>query len=451
MKFEDMKISEITKRALKENGFLKPTEVQERAIPISLEDRDIIVQARTGSGKTLCFLVPVMEKLEMRNEVEAIVLVPTRELAQQVENEARKLGRYHNIKTLAIYGGASIENQIRKLPSHIVVGTPGRVIDLMKRGALNLKNIKFFILDEGDRMLDMGFIDDIRWIMNKTNENKRIMLFSATMPEAIIYLARRYMKNPYKLILSKDEISAKGVRQYRISVGERNKIAKLSSLIDSEPGKYLVFCNTKIKTNRVVDLLRRFGYRAYSLNGDMPQGKRTTTMNGFKSGKINILVSTDVASRGIDVEGITHVVNYDVPLYPKDYVHRIGRTGRMGKYGKAITFVRREDEEYFDRIEALVGKKIKEINIIGNGKIKEKDDYREKANIFGMVKFRFKLNGGYSEWDIIKNAQKVGIEDYYIGNVKVSGNEGEIEIHYNFADKLKKLGIFKSLDFQNVR
>ena len=450
MKFEDMKISEITKRSLKENGFIEATEVQERSIPISLKDRDIIVQARTGSGKTLCFLIPIMEKLKLWNEVEAIILVPTRELAQQVEKEARKLGKYHNAKTLAIYGGASIENQIRRLPSHIIVGTPGRVIDLIKRGVLNLKNIKFFVLDEADRMLDMGFIDDIRWIMNRTRENKRIMLFSATIPREVIHLARRYMRDPYKLILSKDEISARGVKQYRISVGEKNKIAKLSSLIDHEPGKYLVFCNTKLKTKKVVDLLRRFGYHAYSLNGDMPQGKRTKTMNGFKSGEIDILVSTDVASRGIDVEGITHVVNYDVPLYPKDYVHRIGRTGRMGKDGKAIIFVKKDDEEYFDRIEALVGKKIKEINIGENGKIKEKEDYREKANIFGMVKFRFELNGGYSEWDIIKNAQKAGIEDYYIGNVKVNGNEGEIEIHYNFADRIKKLEIFKCVNFQNT-
>jgi len=444
MKFENMKIDSRAKTALRKKGFVNATEVQEKVIPVAMK-KDVVVQSRTGSGKTLAFLIPIFEGVEGRRDVEAIILVPTRELAQQVEHEARAFAKEYGYSSVCIYGGASIEKQIENLPSTIVVGTPGRVMDLMRRGYLSLNNIKFFVLDEADRMMDMGFLDDIIWIMKRSNERKRIFLFSATMPPQIIGIAHRFMKDEEKFILSEDEITAKGVEQYWISVGEINKMAKLSALIDSEPGKYLIFCNTKRKTQEVAEKLQRFGYKSYPLHGDMRQASRTRTMNDFKNGKINILVSTDVAARGIDVHGITHVVNYDVPLYPKDYVHRIGRTGRMEKNGKSITFVRKDDIEYWERIERFVGKKIKRMKIEGKGRIKERIDYREYANAYGMVRFKFSAPRDFSEWELTKILENGGIKDYHIGSINMQGKEGYVEIHYASAHRVKGVRALKSV------
>jgi len=450
MKFEDMQISERTKKALKIQGFQEPTEVQEKAIPIGMEGRDLIVQSKTGSGKTLAFLIPIFEKLG--KGLEAIVLVPTRELAQQVEKVARMLGKSHAKGTVAIYGGVSMDKQIRDLKyASMVIGTPGRIMDLMRRGYLNLDRIKFFVLDEADRMLDMGFIDDIKWILQRTPREKQIMLFSATMPPEIVNLARRYMKDPVKIYLSKDEITADNIAQYYVEVGEINKIAKLSSLIIQENGKYLVFCNTKRKTKSVAEILQKYGFKAYALHGDMRQAARTKTMNAYKDGKINILISTDVAARGIDVKGITHVVNYDVPLYPKDYVHRIGRTGRMDAHGKAITFVSREEMEYFNRIENYLGRRIPKIDIRNAGKIKERIDYKEYSDVFGFVKFKFELKDELSEWEIVKIADNAGISEDNIGDINLQGRSGEIKVHYRSAPKLKRIRVFKSIYLESAR
>ncbi len=449
MKFEDMSISKNTKNALKNNAFLEPTEVQREVIPVAIKGRDMIVQSKTGSGKTLGFLIPIFENLNYG--LEAIVLVPTRELAQQVERVARVLGKAHGKRTVVIYGGVPMDRQIQGLKgASMVIGTPGRIMDLMRRGYLDLSNIKFFVLDEADRMLDMGFIDDIKWILQRTPNNKQMMLFSATMPPEIIGLARRYMKNPQKVILSEDEITADNISQYYVEVGEINKIAKLSSLIISEPGKYLIFCNTRRKTKNIAEILQKYGFKAFALHGDMRQATRTRTMDAFKQGKINILVSTDVAARGIDVHGITHVVNYDVPLYPKDYVHRIGRTGRMDASGKAITFVTREDMEYFRRIEDYIGKRIPKIEIKNVGKIKERVDYKEMSDVFGMVKFNFELKNELTEWDLIKIANNAGINEESIGDIFLDGRRGTMKVHYRSAPKLKKMRVFKSLNLESA-
>ena len=442
-RFEDLNIDDKTLSALKNRGFEKPTDVQTATIPLAKEGKDVLVQARTGSGKTLAFLIPIFEKMEGNAGVEAIVLVPTRELAQQVDTEAKSLGKFHGMESLAVYGGSSIENQIRKLPhASIVVGTPGRVIDLIKRDKLRIGRIKAFVLDEADRMLDMGFIDDIKWILSRTPREKQMILCSATMPEEVLSLARRYMNRPEVLKLSEDDISAKGIRQFHVRVGSMNKLAKLSALLEHEPGKYLIFCRTKIGTQRVTESLRKAGYNAYALHGDMTQAARTRTMNDFKSGKIDILVSTDVASRGIDVEGITHVINYDVPLYPKDYVHRIGRTGRMGKDGKAISFVSKEERAPFRKIEEFIERKVPEIDLKKPGKIRERIDYREYADVFGMVTLRFKLKKKMSRTEILKNMQKHGINDEEIGRIDLKSLEGSIEVYYSKAHRAVTSGIF---------
>ncbi len=444
--FEDLNLSEMTLKALKKKGYKAPTQVQIETIPPAMKGKDVLVQARTGSGKTMAFLIPIFETIEGDAGVEALILVPTRELAQQVADEAEALGREFKLNTMAVYGGAAIDPQIRKLPkTSIVAGTPGRVIDLIKRGALQLDNLRFFVLDEADRMLDMGFLDDIKWIMSRTPYEKQMILCSATMPDEIVDLARKYMDNPDTLKLSQDDISAKGIKQYQIKVGGMNKLAKLSSLLDNEPGKYLIFCRTKIGTQRLADQLKKNGYKAFAIHGDMSQAARTRTMNDFKSGKINILVATDVAARGIDVEGITHVVNYDVPLYPKDYVHRIGRTGRMGKKGKAITFVSRDEQEPFSRIELFVDRRIPELKLKQRGRVRERMDYREYADVFGMVTLEFELKEDMKRLELIRALEKVGIRDEDIGRVHIKGKEGTIEMHYGKAHRAVTSKIFKKI------
>ena len=438
-KFEDMPIDEMLISSLKKRDFVVPTDVQVAAIPPALQGNDMIVQARTGSGKTLSFLIPIFEKMEGNAGIEAIVLVPVRELAQQVENEAKHIGNAKGLGTVAVYGGASIENQIRGIKkASIVVGTPGRIIDLMKRGALRLDSIKFFVLDEADRMLDMGFLEDITWIISRTPDKKQVMLYSATIPEEIVKLSRRYLDNPVRLKLSEDSISAKGISQYYVRVGDMNKLAKLSALLDNEPGKYLVFTRTKIGAQRVADNLKKWGYKAFALHGDMTQAARTRTMNDFKDGKINILIATDVASRGIDVEGISHVVNYDAPLFQKDYVHRIGRTGRLGKDGKAVTFITREELPVLRKIEEYTGKKIPQMTIEKHGKVRERIDYREYADVFGMVTLRFRVDEKTSKRDIIKIMEQQGIRDEEIGRIALGKGYGEIEIHYSRAHRASK-------------
>ncbi|MBS3817158.1 MAG: DEAD/DEAH box helicase [Candidatus Thermoplasmatota archaeon] len=447
-RFEDMSLDSKTLDALNEIDFEKPTDVQKESIAPAVEGNDMIVQARTGSGKTHSFLIPIFEKMNGDDGVEAIVLTPTRELAQQVEKEAGKIGEHHDIETLAIYGGASIDYQINHLPrTSFVAGTPGRVMDLMRRGELKLDDIDFFVLDEADRMLEMGFLEDIKWIMSRTPGEKQIMLYSATMPKEIVKLANQYMEEPVELKLSEDEISAKGVEQYYISVGRKNKLSVLSSLLDNEPGKYLIFCNTRKYTRILSDRLRNHGYKAHSMHGDMGQSARTKTMNKFKSSEIDILVSTDVASRGIDVDNITHVVNYDIPKYEKDYVHRIGRTGRLGKEGKAVTLVSRDEMEFLDRIEDFVESELDLHDIEEGGRVEHEVDYEHHSDLFGMVNFRFSIDDDSpSRWDIEKKLENHGIkhDEAEVNNLQENG--GEIKIVKSKAEKIPKMDYFDDVE-----
>ncbi len=446
-KFDDMSLNEKTLSALKEIGFESPTDVQKSSIKPAIEGNDIIVQARTGSGKTHSFLIPIFEKIKGDNGIEAIILTPTRELAQQVEREASKIGKYHGIDTLAIYGGASIKYQIDHLPkTSLVAGTPGRVMDLMRRGELKLGNVDFFVLDEADRMLDMGFLEDIEWIISRTSQEKQIMLYSATMPDEIVKLANEYMDDPTELKLSEDEISAKGVEQYYISVGRKNKLSVLSSLLDSEPGKYLIFCNTRKYTQILSDRLNKHGYKAHPMHGDMSQSARTKTMNKFKGGDIDILVSTDVASRGIDVENITHVVNYDIPKYEKDYVHRIGRTGRLGKEGKAVTLVTRDEMEFLDRIEDYIEDELKHLKLESEGKVDHKIDYDHHSDVYGMVTFKFRVDEKASRWKVGKKVQKHGIRHDEIEVKNLEEKTGEIEVVRSKAEKIPKIDYFDEVE-----
>ncbi len=447
MYFKEMDIDQRTKKALEKRGFYEATDVQEHAIPWATKG-DVIVQAKTGSGKTMAFLIPIFEAIEGKGN-EALILVPTRELAQQVEKEARYLAKEHGVRTVAIYGGVSMDAQIKKLPASVIVGTPGRVMDLMRRGHLDLSRLKILVLDEADRMLDMGFIDDIRWILSKANPRRRMLLFSATMPPEIQKLASRYMRKPRKIMLSSDSLSPDAIKQYYVETNSREKFSVLVNLINNEPGKYLIFCNTKVGVQAIARKLRGAGLDAREIHGDMRQASRTRVMEDYKSGRTKILVATDVASRGIDVHGITHVVNYDVPRYPKDYVHRIGRTGRMDANGKSITLVTPEDFEFFWRIEDYLGRRIKRIEVRGTV-IEEKEDYRSKADIYGMVLAEFKLARDAGEWDIVREAEKLGISEDGIGEIELGPGEGKMKVHYRYADRVYDIPLFQEVEIKSV-
>ncbi|MCK5581302.1 MAG: DEAD/DEAH box helicase [Candidatus Omnitrophica bacterium] len=342
--FEELGLSADTLKTLKVKGFEEPTPIQEKTIPvILLGSEDIIGQAQTGTGKTAAFGLPLVELLDKRlKHVQALVLTPTRELAIQVAEEIHSLKGKKQLSIVPIYGGQSIQLQLRSLRKgvDIVVGTPGRILDHLKRKSLNLQSITHLVLDEGDEMLNMGFLEDVKEIMDQTSEDKRTMLFSATMPKAIMQIAKKYM-NEYKVLkVTKGELTSSRTEQIYFEVSEQNKFEALCRIIDVEEDFFgLVFCRTKVDVNRVANHLMERSYQTDALHGDISQSQREKILSKFKKRKINILIATDVAARGLDVPDITHVINYSLPQDPEAYVHRIGRTGRAGKTGNAITFV----------------------------------------------------------------------------------------------------------------
>ncbi len=342
--FEALGLNELSLKAIARKGFEEPTKIQEKAIPIILSsDKDIVGQAQTGTGKTAAFGLPILELLDMKKKgVKALIVTPTRELALQVSEEMMSFKSNKRLKVVPIYGGTSIERQIRRLKegTDIVVGTPGRLIDLIKRKKLILSDIDFLVLDEADEMLNMGFIEDIEFIVANANSEKRTFLFSATMPRSILNIAKKYM-NEYELIKIKmQELTTDLTDQIYFEVNQRDKFEALTRIIDIESEFYgIVFCRTKSDVDMVASKLSQRGYDAEGLHGDLSQNIRERIYGKFKSKRINILVATDVAARGLDVNDLTHVINYSIPQDPESYVHRIGRTGRAGKEGTAITFV----------------------------------------------------------------------------------------------------------------
>jgi len=342
--FKKLGLSQNCLEALEKKGFEEPTLIQDKIIPLFLgKDIDIIGQAQTGTGKTAAFGLPLIEKLKLGSRYpQALILAPTRELALQVAQEINSLKGNKNLQIAAVYGGQSIEEQLRRLHKgvDIVVGTPGRILDHLRRKSLNLATIEYLILDEADEMLNMGFIEDVEEILKHTNKNKRILLFSATMPERIVSLAKKYMKE-YEIIRIKAEQPTVALTdQIYFEVQYADKLEALCRIVDVEHEFYgLVFCRTKIDVDELARKLIDRGYDAEALHGDISQFQRERILDKFKKKRINILVATDVAARGIDIINLTHVINYSLPQDPESYVHRIGRTGRAGKEGTAITFV----------------------------------------------------------------------------------------------------------------
>ncbi len=375
--FDSLQISEDLLRAVKEMGFEQCTPIQGQAIPPLLAGRDIIGQAQTGTGKTAAFAIPMLEKIDYSvRTVQGLILCPTRELAIQVSEEIQKLLRFRpRLAVLPVYGGQPIDRQIRALRSgiHIVIGTPGRVMDHLDRKTLSFDSVKMIVLDEADEMLNMGFREDIETILDHIPAERQTVFFSATMPKPILALTKRYQRDPLQIVVAHKELTVSNIEQKYIELPERNKLEALSRIMDVENSQLsLVFCNTKRKVNDVVSELQARGYFADGLHGDLKQTERNAVLDKFKKGIVEVLVATDVAARGLDIEKVEAVFNYDVPLDEESYVHRIGRTGRAGKQGTSYTFVTGREIYQLRDIERYTKSKITRVGVPSLDEVEEK-------------------------------------------------------------------------------
>jgi ATP-dependent RNA helicase DeaD len=362
-RFEQFQLSPELLKGIQEIGFEEPSPIQAECIPAVLRGEDVIGQAQTGTGKTAAFGIPVLERVDPADHsVQTLILTPTRELAIQVSEELRRIGRPKRVRTMPIFGGQSIGRQIKALEQgvQVVIGTPGRVLDHLRRGTLNVNTVETVVLDEADEMLDMGFIDDIEEVLKFIPKNRQLLLFSATMPPAIRQLAQRYMRRPRYITVSRGEVTVPLIKQYYYRVLENMKVESLCRILDSEDVELaIIFCRTKKGVDELTEALQARGYLAGGLHGDLAQQQRERVMGAFRNGEIELLVATDVAARGIDVGNITHVINYDIPQDVESYVHRIGRTGRAGRKGVAMTLVTPREMKQLRTIEEETGSRIR--------------------------------------------------------------------------------------------
>ena len=380
--FDDLGLKQEILRSVKFAGFVTPSPIQEQAIPYVLAGRDMVAQAHTGTGKTAAFGLPALNNMKMNGTVELLVITPTRELATQVSDELFKYGRNLNAKTVTVYGGSSYSRQLDLINrgASVVVATPGRLLDILKRGMLKNFAPSMVVLDEADEMLDMGFLDDINEIFSYLPTNRQTLLFSATMPQPIKTLASRILENPEFISITKGETTNTDIEQLYYVIEESERDDAIIRLMDSEDTKKcIVFCRTKSEVDRLSNVLSNAGYLANGLHGDMEQRQRETVIKGFKSNSVKVLVATDVAARGIHVDSISHVFNYHIPFDPESYVHRIGRTGRAGTKGKAITLLTPLEFKELQRIKNKVG------TSMGHAYIPSKNDLRA-STIESLVK-----------------------------------------------------------------
>jgi len=357
--------------SLERAGYLEPTPIQAGLIPRALEGVDVMGQAQTGTGKTAAFVIPILERIEPTGRqaaAQGLILVPTRELAVQVRDEATKLAHGQRVRILALYGGKPIRGQIEKLDRgvDVVVGTPGRVLDHIGRGTLKLDKVRFVVLDEADRMLDIGFRPDIEKILRRCPKSRQSLLLSATVPPSVQRLAQRYMQDPESLDFSPTNVGVDTIDQYYFTVAPEKKSALLAALLQREdPKQAIIFCRTKRGTERVFRKLQRKVKSVDLIHGDLPQRARDRVMKAFREEKLRLLVATDVVGRGIDVSGVSHIINFDIPEFCDDYVHRVGRTGRMGREGVAYTFVTPEEGNELTRIEVRINRLLERDEIDG--------------------------------------------------------------------------------------
>lgn len=370
--FRTLGISPELEKVLEKNGITVPTPIQEQAIPQLLNGKDIIGQAHTGTGKTFAFMLPIVENIDItKTYIQALIVTPTRELAIQITNEAKKLAEAKDISILAAYGGQDVERQLRQLKRgvNIVIGTPGRLLDHIRRKTIDLSGVKMVVLDEADEMLNMGFVKDVEEIIYKTSKTHQTMLFSATMPRQLRTLAAKYMKSPVEIQVQGEKVTLDEINQVVIETTDRGKQDALCSIIDEQrPFMAIIFCRTKRRVKALNDDLISRGYNSDEIHGDLSQAKREKVIKAFRDMKLQLLVATDVAARGLDIEGVTHIFNYDIPEDPESYIHRIGRTGRAGETGKAFTFVTPRDRQELVAIENKIRKNLKTITVVRDNK-----------------------------------------------------------------------------------
>lgn len=437
--FGEIELSKKVLQAVSDMGFEEPSPIQSQTIPLVLEGHDVVGQAQTGTGKTAAFGIPTIEKIvDGSRHIQALVLTPTRELAIQIAEEFNKIGKYKRVKTLPIYGGQSIDRQIRSLKFgvQIVVGTPGRLLDHVRRNTIKLENVQTLILDEADEMLDMGFVDDIESILEQlSNEDRQTLLFSATMPGPIAKIAGKYMNNPKTITISRENLTVPLIDQ--IYYETREKLEGLCRVLDvEETGKIIVFCRTKKGVDDLVASLQARGYMSDGLHGDLSQSQRDRVMKKFREGKLEILVATDVAARGIDIDDITHVVNYDIPQDHESYVHRIGRTGRAGKKGVAMTFIDPREYRQLKLIERLAKTKIVRKQLPSSADILERQRELIKERLLKTLennKFAdyhtivSDLGADYDVVDIAAAALKLSVEGFKEKEEEVSTISSKME------------------------
>ena len=419
VKFSELNISETTLKSVKRMGFEEATPIQEGTIRLGMEGKDIIGQAQTGTGKTTAFGIPLIEKIDTKDgNVQGLIIAPTRELAIQVSEELYRLGQDKNVRILSVYGGQEISRQIRALKNRpqIIVGTPGRLLDHINRRTLKLDNVNTLILDEADEMLNMGFIEDIQTIMASVPETRQTLLFSATMPDAIRRIAEKFMKTPEVVKIKSKEMTVENIEQFYVKSVEREKFDILSRLLNvQQPELAIIFGRTKRRVDELAKALNIRGYLAEGIHGDLSQAKRMSVLKQFKAGKIDILVATDVAARGLDISGVSHVYNFDIPQDPESYVHRIGRTGRAGKKGVAVTFVTPREMGYLSIVERTTKKKMEALvpptadeAVLGQKRVamEQLQEMTEKNNLGDYREFAAKMLENFDAVDLVAAAIK---------------------------------------------
>lgn len=449
MTFQKYELNDEILRALDGLGYKAPTEVQEKVIPVALKKQDITVKSQTGSGKTAAFGIPICEMVEWEeNKPQALILTPTRELADQVKEDITNIGRFKRLRAAAVYGKQPFAYQKAELKQkcHVVVGTPGRVMDHIKRGTLVLDAIEYFVLDEADEMLNMGFIAQVEEIINALPTERMTMLFSATLPENVEKLCTKYMKDPLQIEIASTETLNSQIEHSLYVIPEQQKAKLLRDVTTVEnPDSCIIFCRTKDQVDNVTEQLEKYFYTCDKLHGGMMQEDRFAVMNEFKRGEFRYLVATDVAARGIDIDNITHVINYDIPLENESYVHRAGRTGRAGKTGKAISFVTPNEDRFLSDIEAYIGFKIERKNMpTSQAVFAAKDAFIEKMESIPKIKrdksenlnkdiMKLYFNGGKKKkiraFDFVGTITSIpGITAEDIGIIKIQDTVSYIDI-----------------------
>ena len=458
--FSDWTLDSAVADAIASKGWKNPTEIQVQSIPVARQGRDVVGQARTGSGKTAAFGIPIIEAASPSGEPQAIILCPTRELAVQVAEELTWLKGDSGLSIQTVYGGTDIEKQAKELQSgsDIIVGTPGRVIDMSKRGHLDLSDISHFCLDEADRMLDMGFFPDVLWIFDQMPARQQTLLFSATFPQEVLDAAEEFMNEPVYVMSDDLEVEVPEIEQFAVRIGRSNKLWVLGRLIAnmSEDDQMLIFTNTKRMVELLEDRLGKFGMKATGMHGDKAQNRREKILESLKEGKTKIVVATDVAARGIDVDGITYVVNYDLPDDTESYVHRIGRTGRMGRFGQAWSLVSKQDIGALDKIANTWNLEIPYVDApqlpegMERDPVRKREDWDEVTDPFGMVSVFLEIGSAtvtkrsLADW-IVSEAK---IPEIALGEIQMNDTSSTIQIHVEKASYV--IDVIKKREFVGI-